>query len=376
MKIFDVIIIGAGPAGCTAALTFKNSTYKVALIDKHNFPREKVCGDALCDRSINLLKKLSPSYFEEFLKLGTTKKINKTNIFYNGKVFKFGFDNYGYTIERKKFDYFLLSLVKRDCQNVSLSENMKIINIEEKSDSIDLYSACGELFRCKILILASGQNSTLRNFLNLKNDEKADSVFTIRTYYENVENINSDTIEIHYNMKHFPGYFWIFPIGDNRANVGCVLIYNFKKVKIKQIFNEWIQKPYIQNRFSKSTQLSPLKGSFIPYNIGNYKLYGDRFLITGDSASLADPITYGGIGNAMLSGNLAAKTCLSCLEKNIFKCVITKNYEDELKNRILKEAAFHLKIQKILSKNLYLLDVLAFFCKFNVILNFMKKIIF
>ena len=375
MKIFDVVIIGAGPAGCSAALTFKNSKYKVALIDKHSFPREKICGDGLCDRSINVLKKLSPSYYEEFLTLSPSRKINKTSIFYKSRKYKVGFDNYGYIIERKKFDDFLLTLVKRDCTNVSISENTKIINIEQKTDSILVYSANGEVFSCKILILASGQNSTLKNFLNLTPDKNAESAFTIRAYYENVEDIDSDAIEIHYDKNIFPGYFWIFPVGEKKVNVGFGLKYS-QKVNMKRIFEEWINQPEIKKRFKNSTKLTDMKGSFIPYNTGNYNIAGDRFLIAGDSASLADPISCAGIGNAMLSGHLAANTCLSCLEQDKYDYCNTKKYEDALKERILKEASFRLKIQRILSSNKFLLDIIALSGNVNVVLNFFKKYYF
>ena len=375
MKFFDVVIIGAGPAGCSAALTFKNSNYKVALIDKHSFPREKICGDGLCDRSINVLKKLSPSYFEEFLKLSRSKKINKTYIFYKSKKYKVGFDNYGYIIERKKFDDFLLSLVKRDCPHVSISENTKIINIEQKADSMLVYSANGEVFSCKILILASGQNTPLMNFLDVSPDKNAKSEFTIRAYFENVENIDNDTIEIHYNKDIFPGYFWIFPVGENKVNVGFGLKYN-KKRNMKSIFEEWLKMPYIKSRFKNSTQLTPINGSFIPYNTGNYNVAGDRFLIAGDSASLADPISFAGIGNAMLSGHLAANTCLSCLELDKYDYCNTQKYKEAIKNCILKEDFFRLKVQRVLTSNKFLLDIIALLGNVNVILNFFKTYYF
>ena len=66
-KAFDIAIIGAGPAGCSAALTLRNSGCSVALFEKSSFPRNKICGDGVCDRSMNTLKDINPAYFEEFL---------------------------------------------------------------------------------------------------------------------------------------------------------------------------------------------------------------------------------------------------------------------------------------------------------------------
>ena len=64
---FDIAIIGAGPAGCSAALTLQKTQCKVALFEKSEFPRQKICGDGVCDRSINTLQAINPLYFEEFL---------------------------------------------------------------------------------------------------------------------------------------------------------------------------------------------------------------------------------------------------------------------------------------------------------------------
>ena len=66
-KHFDIAIIGAGPAGCSAALSLRNADCSMALFDKAQFPRTKICGDGLCDRTINTLKAISPAYLEEFI---------------------------------------------------------------------------------------------------------------------------------------------------------------------------------------------------------------------------------------------------------------------------------------------------------------------
>ena len=66
---FDIAIVGAGPAGCSAALSLRESGCSVALFERKSFPRVKICGDGLCDRSINTLRDINPRYVDEFFLL-------------------------------------------------------------------------------------------------------------------------------------------------------------------------------------------------------------------------------------------------------------------------------------------------------------------
>ena len=79
--MYDLIIIGGGPAGSTLAYLLKDSGLKIRIIDKENFPREKVCGDGLGYDTLNQLRKMPGEIFSEFLKQGSKQKSSGIRIF-------------------------------------------------------------------------------------------------------------------------------------------------------------------------------------------------------------------------------------------------------------------------------------------------------
>src|SRR5690606_11000411 len=83
---------------------------------------------------------------------------------------------------------------------------------------------------------------------------------------------------------------------------------------IQDIFTTWIQNdPKLRERFKNATQISKMQGGLIPYNSNDFSCAGNNYMITGDAASLIDPISGGGIGSAMYSGYAAAQTAISCV---------------------------------------------------------------
>ncbi len=80
LRKYDVIIVGAGPAGCACALTLRDTDLKVALFDKKSFPRDKVCGDAIPGRAIKTLKDISPDFAAAFQKFA--KKCRTSNFIF------------------------------------------------------------------------------------------------------------------------------------------------------------------------------------------------------------------------------------------------------------------------------------------------------
>ena len=110
---YDIIIIGAGPAGCAAAMVLKNSGLRVAIIDKHNFPRDKVCGDAIPGRAIKWLNEIDTSFKNELSAFDKKVITKKTICYYNNKEVEFSWAQEAYTSTRMDFDNFLFSIMER-----------------------------------------------------------------------------------------------------------------------------------------------------------------------------------------------------------------------------------------------------------------------
>lgn len=137
VKKYDVIIVGAGPAGCACALTLKDANLKVALFDKKSFPRDKVCGDAIPGPAIKTLKNISPLFTEKFKAFENKCKTTKTRVIYNNQFIDFNWVADAYTCARFEFDNFLYSLVKENTAT-DIYVNSNITNVVIDNNKVSL----------------------------------------------------------------------------------------------------------------------------------------------------------------------------------------------------------------------------------------------
>lgn len=355
---FDIAIIGAGPAGCSAALTLRNSNCSVALFEKSTFPRNKICGDGVCDRSINTLKQINPEYFEEFLATQKALCIRNIEIGYKKRSYLVSVKSFGYNCKRIEFDNFLFNLVQRDAKNVSVFQNCGIRKVERTDDGLQLYANTGEVFSTKMLLVCNGASSMIaRELTGLKPDTSNLGV-AVRAYYSGVKDVKDDTIEMYFKKEFFPGYLWVFPMADDTANVGFGCLTKDLNDDIRSIFEKWIaDDDKLRQRFAEAKSVSPLVGGVIPYNVDKFDCFGDNFCVCGDAANLIDPVTGGGIGNAMASGYYAAQVAEKCVLNGNFSKTETEKYSKMLQKRIGRDTHTHFVLKKIIMKHRWLLPV-------------------
>lgn len=376
MQHFDIAIIGAGPAGCSAALTLQDSALSIAVFEKSTFPRQKICGDGLCDRTINTLKAIKESYLEEFLAKHNPLCIKQTKLTYKGRSYLVDFKNFGYISKRVDFDNFLFSLVTRDCKNTTIFEQCTIQSATKDDQGFVLQDDEGNNYHAKIILVCNGASSKIaRTLTNEKPNENMG--VAVRAYYKNVQGIEANTMELHYKKEFFPGYLWIFPIADGTANVGfgCKTENPIcESESYRDIMENWINNDEeLRKRFSESERITPIQGGLIPYNNGTFSCVGDNFCICGDAAHLIDPISGGGIGSAMLSGRFAAQQAEICIKNGNSSKESLLGYEITLRKRVEKEMTTRANIQKAISNHPWLLDILAFFGRQAWIFNKIKN---
>ncbi len=354
---YDIIIIGAGPAGCTCAMNLANKGLSIAIFDKYAHPREKICGDALSRDVINQLDKLPVEIKEAFIKLD--KKIPSAGVrFYapdnNFLEITFSENNSGmapgYICKRSYFDGLLINQIKK-YSDISLFENCEVTDIISKNNLIQIQTT-DSVYTAKMIVGADGVHSlTAKKLLSKRIDHKNDCI-AIRSYFENVTGFHEKNyIELHFYEEILPGYIWVFPMSENKANVGVGMPSDLvvkKKINLKRVLERMIKEhPVLAPRFQNAIQLEPFKAERIPLGIKKQPISGDRFLLTGDAASLVDPLSGEGVGNAIRSGRVAAEHILKCFELQKFSATFNKKYDEEIYRRAWKELKISHTLQKL-----------------------------
>ncbi|MEM6522791.1 MAG: geranylgeranyl reductase family protein [Bacteroidota bacterium] len=343
---FDIAIVGAGPAGSSAAIKLAKSGLKIAVIDQASFPRDKICGDALSVDVVNQLGMLSPELASEFERLSEKIPSQGVSIFApNGKQVNIPFVNKGvnkcgYVIPRIKFDNLLFRQLNK-FPNVENFENQKISEIKKTQNGVKVL---GENFSisCPLIIGADGAHSVVNKHLGNIRVDKDHYSAGLRVYYKNVHGFNDGNyIELYFFKDILPGYLWIFPLPNNKANVGIGMLSSTvskKRVNLKVVLNKLLRShPLLKDRFKKSIPLETVKGFGLPLGSKKRSISGERFLLTGDAAGLIDPFSGEGIANAIRSGRVAAEHAISCFATNNFSEGFNKAYDKEIYSRMWRE---------------------------------------
>jgi digeranylgeranylglycerophospholipid reductase len=320
LEKFDAVVVGAGTAGCLAAKTIAEAGLKVCLVEKKKKEEvgEKVCGDALGEHHLKTLGLEKPQGGE------LEKRIEGIRIFSpdENTIFTIAHEDFvGHMLNRRLFGQWLLN--KALDSGATLMDSTWLLEpVFEKGfiTGISAKDRKGETahLKSKVLVDASGFNAVVRHKLpaelgidrEIANEDVEACYREIRELKQESE--NTKYCDIYLNQKVTPGgYTWIFPKSGTKVNVGLGICMrgDFPNPK-KQFYNYILSKPIFEGSVL-------LKGGawFDPTRRPLDNMVGNGVIITGDAASLVNPIHGGGIGPSMLSGFYAGKTIAAALEK-------------------------------------------------------------
>ncbi len=348
---YDVVVVGSGPSGSSCATLLGRKGIKTLLLDKSSFPREKTCGDGITGKSIRMLKELgvenkiieSQHALAEGLMTSAPSGVSMT--FMPNET-----ENRLYVCKRYVFDSIIFEEARK---NADVIENFEVTDLVIENGKVAGVKGVNknkkeQEFRAKVVVGADGATSIVARKLGLNDFDINKSLVAVRAYYENVEPAGG-YLEFHFMEELLPGYFWIFPAGNNEYNVGIAVIagdVSRKKINLKDKLNEIIAKSRLSGRFKNAKLVSEIKGWNLPTGAQKRKRAGDGFVLVGDAASLIDPFTGEGIGNALTSGKLAAETIADAIEKNDFSYNSLKAYEDNINAALGNEFDTNYKFQR------------------------------
>ena len=362
-KTYDIIIIGAGPAGATLASYLKPSGLSIAIIDKCNFPRDKVCGDAIPGPAVRVLEAISPETKARFANF-QAKRLAKggTAIAPDYQHFSVYFKTRGYISKRIDFDNFLFEEAQNNPNaDFYLNASITSLQVDENKASVQLKGQAEEI-SAKILVGCDGANSIVARKLTQRAVNPKHHCGAVRAYYENVQMEDDYMLEFYFLKNYLPGYFWVFPLENGQFNVGFGMLSKdiaAKNINLRASFEHLIlTEPKVSQAFKHAQRIGPVQGFGLPLGSIQRPISGHRFLLCGDAASLIDPATGEGIGNAMISAVLAAEQIESCFAENRFDAPFLKAYDQAIHKRLGKSLRQKYLIQRMLKDRGWLLNLI------------------
>ncbi|MFA0784807.1 geranylgeranyl reductase family protein [Fervidibacter sacchari] len=293
----DVIVVGAGPAGATAARLLAAWGISVLLLERYRLPRYKPCGGAITKRTIQFL---APLDISPVIETWVRKIVVQSP---NGESFATNLpEGLIATVMRDKFDTYLTDAAI--LAGAKLKSGEPVLRCEQRLDGVEVITA-RETYRCLALIGADGANSVVAEQLGLKPKRRAVSI-VVELSPEARERWD-DSIHLHFPFS-LNGYAWCFPKGDH-LSAG---IYT----RSPQIPNwrEWLHLYLANLELSDCLDRQKIRGHTIPIADKRSVFHKGNVIVVGDAAGVADPFTGEGISWAIYTGRLAAAFVRAFLE--------------------------------------------------------------
>jgi geranylgeranyl reductase family protein len=326
----DVLVIGAGPSGSSAAYWLAKSGLHVLCIEKKHFPREKTCGDGLTPRSVRQL-----------YEMGLKDELGEHHRYEGLRAIAFGreltmpwpshpdYPGHGYVITRHDLDE-MVSIHAGKAGAIFWQGAEAMAPLGDNADSggkaegalvadRDHGTTCE--VRAKVTIVADGANSRFGRALGATRDRSIPLGMAIRGYFSSPRHADN-FIESHLDIrdkdgKVVPGYGWIFPLGDGRVNVGIGLLSTFdrwKQVNTSKLMSSFVDFAPQSWCLSESTALTAPTGGRLPMGLSVGPHVGPDYLLVGDAGGSINPFNGEGIAYGYETGRLGARIVAETIE--------------------------------------------------------------
>jgi geranylgeranyl reductase family protein len=308
----DVVVVGAGPAGTAAAIELTRAERSVLVVDKARFPRDKCCGDGLTTLALRELEHLGlrpervPDWFDvdaAWLRSPSGREI---------RVPLEGHGRYAAVAPRLQLDDELVHVARS--AGADVRDGHAFAGLRADGDHVDVSVEGIGVVRCRYVIAADGMWSPVRKSVGANVAGYRGEWHAFRQYARNVTGPARDRLIVWFEPDLLPGYAWSFPLPGGRVNIGFgVLRDGERRVQdMAELWRDLLARPHVVDALGDGSELEGRHTAWpIPARVDEISLTHGRILFVGDAAAATDVMTGEGIGQALLTGRLAAEAIVA-----------------------------------------------------------------
>lgn len=333
MRKHQIVIVGGGVSGSSAAMHMAKAGLDVLMVEKENFPRDKPCGDGIVQSVHPLLK--SMGVLDDLMKYGH----KCAGTYFSDprqKEFTYHYGEGAFAIAIPRYHGDDIINKAAVATGIDYLENFEAIKVlTERGQAIGvhgIYNGQPVDLEADLVVLANGAHSMLSRQMGFY-EENPDYVFYgIRGYFEGIRGL-SGVIEFHYPHEMFmpAGYTWIFPMGETKGNVGVFITESSLQktgMTMEELMWWWRDNTKIGNeRLGEAKPIGKIKGWRLP--CGKHQpIHAGGVIAVGDAGNMIEPLFGGGFPHAIVAGTCAAKIAAEASAANDFSGEFLGKYED------------------------------------------------